>query len=107
MRAGDLRHRVIIQKRAAPQTQNSAGEITTAWSTVATVWAAVEPQSGTESLEQDARVAQVSHLVRIRRRTDVTPAMRAVEGSHTYEILAVLDANKPEQMRLQCREVVS
>ena len=107
MRAGDLRHRVTIQKRAAPQTQNSAGEITTTWSPVATVWAAVEPQSGTEGLEQDARVAQVSHLVRIRRRTDVTPAMRAVEGSHTYEILAVLDANKPEQMRLQCREVVS
>lgn len=107
MRAGDLRHRVTIQKRAAPQTQNSAGEITTVWSTVATVWAAVEPQSGTEGLEQDARVAQVSHLVRIRRRTDVTPAMRALEGTRVLEILGVLDANKPGEMRLQCREVVS
>lgn len=107
MKIGTMRHRVTIQQRPDPQTQNSVGEVTTTWSTVATVWAAVEPQSGTEGLEQDARVAQVSHLVRIRRRTDVTPAMRALEGTRVLEILGVLDANKPGEMRLQCREVVS
>lgn len=106
MKAATLRHRVTIQRRADPQTQNSVGEITTAWSTLATVWASIEPQAAAEGLEQDARVAQVSHLVRIRRRTDVTPVMRLVEGARVLEILGVLDANKPGEMRLQCREVM-
>lgn len=107
MKIGTLRHRVTIQQRPDPQTQNSVGEVTTAWTTLATVWAAIEPQSGLESVEQSAQVAQVTHSVRIRRRTDVTPDMRLYEGTRTLEILAVLDANKPGEMRLACREVVA
>ena len=106
MKIGSMRHRVTIQQRPDPQTQNSVGEVTTAWTTLATVWAAIEPQTGGEGIEQAAVVAQVTHSVRIRRRTDVTPDMRLVEGSRTLEILSVLDANKPGEMRLQCREVV-
>ena len=30
-----------------------------------------------------------------------------LDDSSYYEILGVLDANKPGEMRLQCREVVS
>ena len=107
MKAGTMRHRVVIQQRPDPQTQNSVGEVTTAWTTLATVWAAIEPQSGIESIEQAAVVAQVTHNVRIRRRTDVTPAMRLYESPRTLEILAVLDANKPGEMKLACREVVA
>ena len=107
MKIGTMRHRVTIQQRPDPQTQNSVGEVTTAWTTLATVWAAIEPQGGIESIEQAAVVAQVTHNVRIRRRTDVTPDMRLYEGTRVMEILAVLDANKPGEMRLACREVVS
>ena len=106
MKIGTLRHRVTIQQQPDPQTQNSVGEITTAHTTLATVWAAIEPQTGGEGIEQAAVVAQVTHMVRIRRRTDVTPAMRLYTGTRTLEILSVLDANKPGEMRLQCREVV-
>ena len=107
MKIGALRHRVTIQQRPDPQTQNSVGEVTTTWTTVATVWAAIEPQTGGEGIEQAAVVAQVTHSVRIRRRTDVTPDMRLYEGTRVMEILAVLDANKPGEMRLACREVVA
>ena len=107
MKIGTMRHRVTIQQRPDPQTQNGVGEVTTAWTTLATVWATIEPQSGLESVEQSAQVAQVTHNVRIRRRTDVTPDMRLYEGTRVMEILAVLDANKPGEMRLACREVVS
>lgn len=107
MRIGAMRHRVTIQQRPDPQTQNSVGEVSTAWTDLATVWAAIEPQTGLESIEQAAVVAQVTHTVRIRRRTDVTPAMRLYTGTRTLEILAVLDANKPGEMKLACREVVS
>jgi len=106
VRIGPLRHRVTIQQQPDPQTQNGVGEITTARTTLATVWAAIEPQTGGEGIEQAAVVAQVTHPVRIRRRTDVTPAMRLLEGTRVLEILSVLDANKPGEMRLQCREVV-
>lgn len=107
MKAGALRHRVAILQRPDPQTQNSVGEVTTTWTTLATVWAAIEPQSGAEAIEQAAVVAQVTHNVRIRRRTDVTPDMRLYESPRTLEILAVLDSNKPGEMKLACREVVS
>lgn len=106
MKIGAMRHRVTIQQQPDPQTQNSVGEITTARAELATVWAAIEPQTGGEGVEQAAVVAQVTHTVRIRRRTDVTPAMRLLEGTRVLEILSVLDANKPGEMRLQCREVV-
>ncbi|MEO8501891.1 MAG: phage head closure protein [Vicinamibacteria bacterium] len=107
MKAGDLRHRVTIQKRPDPQTQDSTGEVVTAWTDLASVWAAIDPQSGSESVEQDARVAQVTHSVRIRRRADVRPDMRLYASGRTFEIVAVLDSNKPGQVRLPCREVIT
>lgn len=106
MKGGDLRHRVVIEHQPAPQTRNGLGEVTTPWVELATVWAAVEPLTGSEAIQQAREEAQVSHRVRIRRRTDVTPAMRVVYGAKVFNILAVLDANKPGETQLACREVV-
>lgn len=107
MIAGDLRHRVTVLRRPDPQTHNAFGEVITTWSEIATVWGAVEPQSGNETIEQGARVAQVTHVVRIRRRADVRPEMRITNRGRVYEVLTVLDANKPGEMRLICREVIT
>ncbi|MCL5995498.1 MAG: phage head closure protein [Chloroflexi bacterium] len=106
MKAGDLRHRITIQRQASTETQNTHGEQTTPWVELATVWAAIEPQSGGEATEQDRRIATVTHRVRIRHREGVTPAMRVLHGARVFEILAVVGSNKPVDLVLQCREVV-
>lgn len=106
MPISDLRHRLQIQHRPDPQTRNEVGEVTTAWVTLATVWGAVEPLVGSEAIQNAREEAQVSHRVRIRRRDDITPAMRIVFGAKTFNILSVLDKNKPGETTLACREVV-
>lgn len=46
MRSGELRDRLIIQK--ATITQSDSGAVSESWSTVATVWGAVDHMRGTE-----------------------------------------------------------
>jgi SPP1 family predicted phage head-tail adaptor len=87
--ARSLKHRVSIQR--PPTDQDEAGQPTGGWTTFATVWADIRQASGLETIKADAPTSQVKASIRIRRRTDVTAAMRVVHGSTTYEIKAVLD----------------
>lgn len=106
MEAGKLRHRVTIQSKSA--TQNSYGEEVITWSTLATVWAAVEPLSGREWLEGRQVTAEVTTRIRIRRRGDVTPEMRVVYGSKTYDIMAVIEIEEQRrEEHLMCQEIVT
>jgi len=88
MNIGSLNRRVTIQQPSA--SQDSVGQPVNTWSTLATVWANVRMLNGTETIKADAQVSQAKASIRIRRRTDVTTAMRVVLGSTTYEIKAVL-----------------
>ena len=89
MEAGRLRHRVVIQSLA--ETQDGAtGAITESWSTLATVWAAIEPLSGREFIAAAESGSEVVARIVMRHRSDVTAKMRIVDGSMTYNIQAVL-----------------
>ena len=83
-----LDRRVTIQSQSA--TQDAAGQPVDTWSTLATVWANIRYLSGLETLRADAPTATAKASIRIRRRTDVTAAMRVVYGSTTFRILAVM-----------------
>lgn len=78
--AGDLRDRVILQ--ALSTTVDSHGEEDVfdenAWSNVATLWAAVSPQTGTEGKEGEQVQAEITHKVRLRYRKGVQPEMRVL-----------------------------
>lgn len=101
MKAGLLKTRVTIQQQTA--TQDAAGQITGGWTTLATVWADVREQRGLEMIRADAMSSSTKASIRIRRRTDVTPAMRVVVGSSTYNILAVSqDVNSKDYTDLAC-----
>jgi len=109
MRAGELRHRVVIQQKVA--SRNSYGEEVIAWEEVATVWAAVEPlehlAAGREFIEAERMGAALTTRIRMRYRPGISPAMRAVWGPHTYDIKSVVErGGRRRELWLLCRELV-
>ena len=105
MRAGPLNNRVTLQ--ALVEGQDEIGQPVTAWADLATVWADIRHQSGSEAIKANAETSIVKASIRIRRRTDVTAAMRVVHGATVYEIKAVLpDEQSRDKMDLVCEVVV-
>lgn len=104
MRAGKLDQRVTIQ--SATIARDSYGNEVRTWSTLATVWAEVEPLVGREFMEGRQVESEVTTRIRIRYRTDLTTAMRAVHGSVTYDIVSVLNPDSDRrETQLMCREI--
>lgn len=107
MKAGKLRHRVTIQNKGTP-ARNSYGEEVITWATEATVWAEVDPLRGREFLEARREGAEVTTRIRVRHRDGITPSMRVVWGSHTYDILSVIEVEGRErEIHLMCRELIT
>ncbi len=105
MRIGELRHRVTIQQKSV--TQDTYGAAVETWTALAMVWASVEPLQGKEYFSSQQMVAQVDHRIRIRYRAGITPAMRLVWGSRTFDIQAVIEPEtRQRELQLMCREVV-
>jgi SPP1 family predicted phage head-tail adaptor len=83
--AGRLRHRVRIEQSVLVVDSNGdavqdpkTGETTSEWIEVATVWAAIEPISGREFIQSQAKQSQITARIVIRFREGVTAAMRLV-----------------------------
>ncbi len=64
MRAGKLRQRVILQRRA--ETTDAQGGIEESWTTLGYRWASVEPLKGTELFTAQQVKPQMTHRVRLR-----------------------------------------
>lgn len=92
MQAGKLRHRLTLE--ASTDTNNTRGEPIPTWSTVANVWAAIDPISGREGLAADQMYASATHRIRIRYRAGVIPKMRFTKGSRVFDINAVLNVDE-------------
>lgn len=97
-------HRVRIQRLT--DAQDSTGQPSQQWSDVATVWAEISLQSGVELVRANAEQAIVKANIRIRWRTGVTTAMRALCGGAAYNILTVLpDMSRREHVDLVCEVI--
>jgi SPP1 family predicted phage head-tail adaptor len=92
MRAGPLRHRIEIQTRAT--TLNAAGEPTGTWSTYAEAWAAIWPIRGLEYFSARQEQDAVTHKVRIRYLSGVTPEMRVKFGTRYFDIASVINTDE-------------
>lgn len=104
MQIGKLKCRVVIQQQSSGQ--DDIGQPVRTWTTLATVWSNIRHLSGLETIKGGAETAIGKASIRIRKRTDVTPAMRVVYGSTTYEIKAVLpDETSRDRMDLACEVV--
>ena len=105
MQGGRLRHRVAIYSKTA--TQNSFGEEVITWTLFGTYWAAVEPLQGREMLEARTDTAELTVRIRMRYISGITPEMRAIWGSNTYDILTVTDIKSMQrEQHLMCHQVV-
>lgn len=92
MQSGRLRERVTIQAESV--TRDASGEELLTWAEVATVWASVTPGASNERFLASAgqRVAEVTHTVRLRFKTGLTPKMRLIwESTRILEIISVID----------------
>lgn len=104
MSISKLNCRVTIQQPAAGQDE--IGQPVPGWSTLAEVWANVRHLNGVETIKAGAEMSAVKSSIRIRRRTDVTAAMRVVLGSTVYEVKAVLQDEVGRQWTDLACEVV-
>lgn len=104
MRIGDLNSRVTIKQHVTGQDE--IGQPVDVWEDVATVWANIKNRSGSEAIRADKEVSTVQASIRVRKRSDITAAMRAYHGAVIYEIKAVLpDEVSRDKMDLVCEVV--
>jgi len=92
MRAADLNHRVLIERKVVAQDP-SYGTETVTWATVATLWANVQDvlPSRSEAVNNGLATATSQARVRMRYRTDIDSAMRMTINRPTpvvYQIIS-------------------
>ena len=86
MRAGDLRHRIVIQHHVEQQ-DSATGEVTMEWEAYATVWAAVEPLSARDLIAAQAGQSEASGRITIRYRPGVLSTMRILHRGQIFTII--------------------
>jgi SPP1 family predicted phage head-tail adaptor len=104
MRAGALRHRVEIQSRSMSLSDTGSPSYT--WSRHARAYADIQPNTGRESEIASEIAAVQTHLVRIRYVQGVTPRMRILWGTRTFDINSVVNVGeRGRELQLLCTEV--
>lgn len=100
---GDLRHRVVLE--AETRAPDGGGGAVVGWTVVAEMWAAIHPMSGGESVAAEAVSGTLSHVVVIRSRPGVVPAMRFRRGTRVLAIAAVREIDdRNRYLACACRE---
>lgn len=98
----NLIHRVKIEQIGA--TVDAIGQPIETWTEVITVWANVKFLRGLESIKANQDTPTVQASIRTRKRSGITPAMRATYAGVVYNIKAVLPQS-PTMMDLTVERV--
>ena len=105
MRAGQLRHKVVIEQPT--EAQAISGATTKTWSTFGTTRASINPLSGVEGMAAKERQATVTHEIKIRWLPGITTMMRVIYDSRFFYIKSTLDKDeRRREMTLLCLEGV-
>ncbi len=105
--AGKLTQRVTVQYVASQEVAEETGQRTDVFSDLCTVWAEVLGKGGSETRKGEQQVAQYTHKVTIRYRTDIDSSMRIIWGSRTLEIDNADDEDgRREDLVILCIETV-
>jgi SPP1 family predicted phage head-tail adaptor len=100
---GKLRHRITIEQ--VIETQDADGSMIETWTTFAMAQASIEPISGREYFAAQSTQADVTHRIRLRYLSGVTPKMRVNYNSRIFDILSVININeRNRELQLMCRE---
>ncbi|ASJ54206.1 hypothetical protein BP422_12000 [Brevibacillus formosus] len=98
-----LNKRITIRKQT--WIENSMKEKKQTWIDYATVWAAIEPLRGQESLVAQKSESTVTTRIRIRFREGIEPSMMIDYRGISFEIMYIIhpEFNKRE-LQLMCKE---
>lgn len=103
MRAGDLRHQIVIQRYT--ETSNDFGEMVQEWATLSTQRASVNPISGKDIFSGAVLVNETTHKVFMRYVTDIKPNDRVLFDGRIFNITAVINKDeKNVSLELLCKE---
>ena len=106
MDIGRLNRRIDILKYEV--TRDEYGGEQREWVKVKSLWASIQPVSGTEVFRSQQVDAQNVTTITIRYRKDVTVLNRIKYLDKTYEIIGNPDVNSDHKMMtLNCKEIVS
>jgi SPP1 family predicted phage head-tail adaptor len=89
VRAGKMRHRVLIEERT--DEQDSSGQQLDVWTTFARRWAERLETPGSESSAPQQQFARVPTVWRLRFIAGVLPSMRLTSGGKLYDIISAID----------------
>ena len=103
---GEMRERVTIQ--TATLQADSIGGATPSWSDVDTVWARVEPLSGSEGEAQDQLQSSQLYRITIRYRNDITAAHRITWRGTAMNIRALANPDERRHfLEMRCESGVA
>lgn len=105
MRSGLLRHKVLLQSMTdGKDTDGAPSETPTA---LASVWAAIRPVNANEVFRAAHFEGDVTHIITIRYRSDVTPKTRILYGTRVFDIRSVLNVEeRNRELELTATEIV-
>ncbi len=96
-----LNQLVLIQAPASGA--DALGQPNTGWTSVGSAWANLKATNGVETIKAGGEASSYRVSIRMRYRTDVTPAMRVVHNGVNYNVLAVLpDLALRQHVDLMC-----
>ena len=100
MKTPRLNRKLVLE--APQQTADGAGGFTETWVPLGTLWAAVQPGSGSDAQSAELSVSTVSFRITVRAAPDGAPSrpvagQRFVDGARVYGILAVAEAGARAQ----------
>jgi len=105
VRAGDLRHKITIQKLT--EASDGMGGMTTTYSTFKKVRASIWPIKGAEYLAARQTTSELTHKIRIRYLADLTPKHRIKWGTRYFDIEAIINPDERNiYYEMMCRETI-
>ena len=106
---GALRHRIAIE--ADSVTSDGGGGLDKPWATpttVAKVWAAIQPLRGAERLKAQQLEESITHKITIRYRTGISPSQRVNFKGRIFNIRSVINVEERNRwLELLCEEGVA
>ena len=104
MNSAKLRHQITIQ--SPPTALDAMNQPTGSYTTVATMWASIDPISGREYFAMQAVQSEVTHKITIRYCSLVKPNMQVLFGTRVFQIVSVLNLEERNiEMQIMCYEV--
>ena len=106
IRAGELRHKIVIQQNT-PTTRDSMNVEVDSWADFATVWASIEPIRGKEFWDSQQVNAEITGKIKIRYLAGVISKMRVKYETRIFEIISVINpGEKNSELQLMVKESV-